>query len=69
MAIGNVIEKHRVAYVYDERGRQIASIALQGNQPDDGLKGYTSSTVNIQRGNTIYTYNEHGRTIAARGAR
>jgi hypothetical protein len=48
MAIGNVIQRGRTAYVYDERGRHIASIGLQGSQPDDGLKGYTSSTVNIQ---------------------
>ena len=67
MAIGNVIQKHRVAYVYDENGRQTASIALPGNQPDDGLKGYTSSTVNVQRGHAIYTYDEHGRQIASRG--
>ena len=69
MAIGNVIERGRTAYVYDERGRHIASIPLQGNQSDDGLKSYTSSTVNVRRGSTIYTYDERGRSIAARPAR
>ena len=69
MAIGNVIQRGRTASVYDEKGRHIASIGLQGCQPDDGLKGYTSSTVNIQVGSVIYTYDEYGRSIAARGAR
>jgi hypothetical protein len=34
-----------------------------GNGPDDGLKGYTSTTVNVRRGNVIYTYNEKSVTV------
>ncbi len=40
-----------------------------GNDPDDGLKGYTSGTVNIRRGNFIYTYNEKGHQMNATNAR
>ena len=69
MAIGNVIQRGHAAHVYDERGRHIASIPLQGSQSDDGLKGYTSTTVNVRRGSVVYTYDEHGRSIAARPAR
>ena len=68
MAIGNVLEKRSFVYVYDERGRQTASI-LVGSQPEDGLKGYTSTTVNVQKGSYIYTYNEHGSKIASRSVR
>jgi hypothetical protein len=68
MAIGNAMEKRSFVYVYDERGRQTASI-LVGSQPGDGLKGYTSTTVNVQKGSYIYTYNEHGSKIASRSVR
>lgn len=69
MAIGNVIQRGHAAHVYDERGRHIGTIGISGHQPDDGLKGYTSSTVNIRNGNIIYTYDERGLKLAARPAR
>ena len=68
MAIGNAIEKRSYVYVYDEKGRQLASILI-GSQPGDGLKGYTSTTVNVQKGSYIYTYNEHGSKISSRSVR
>lgn len=60
MPIGNSVERGSVVYVYDEKGRQIFTVP-RGNQPADGLKGYTSTTVNVRRGSVIYTHNEKGR--------
>lgn len=68
MAIGNAVERGNTVYIYDEKGRMTAS-AISGSGPNDGLKGYTSSTVNIQRGNQIYSYDEQGRMIGATIAR
>ena len=67
MAIGNAIERNSYVYIYDEKGRQVASIPC-GTQEGNGLKGYTSTTVNVQRGRYIYTYNERGLRIASRPA-
>jgi hypothetical protein len=36
-----------------------------GNGPNDGLKGYTSSQVNVQHGSFIYSYNEKCQQIGA----
>jgi hypothetical protein len=62
MSIGNAVEKGGFVYVYDEKGRRIATLP-SGNRPADGLKGYTSTTVNVKRGGFIYTYNEKGQQI------
>ena len=48
-----------MVYVYNEKGSLISTIAV-GSGSNSGLKGYTGSTVNIQRGNMIYMYNEKG---------
>jgi hypothetical protein len=63
MAIGNAVEKGLLVYVYDEKGRQLYT------KSGDGLKGYTSSTVNIKLGILIYTYDEKGRQISTTSAR
>ena len=68
MAIGNAVQRGAFVYIYDEKGRQIGSVP-GGSGPNDGLKGYTSSTVNVRRGNFIYTHNEKGRQIASTPAR
>ena len=68
MAIGNAVEKGTLVYVYDEKGRQLFSKS-KGGMPGDGLKGYTSSTVNIRHGSLIYTYDEKGRQISSTSAR
>lgn len=68
MPIGNAVQKGSIVYIYDEKGRQLATVSA-GFQPGDGLKGYTGSTVNVRRGSIIYTYNEKGRqtgTVSAR---
>ena len=59
MAIGNAVQKGAFVYIYDEKGHQTASISV-GNDKNDGLRGYTSSTVNVQRGTFIYTYDDKG---------
>jgi len=68
MPIGNAIQKGSLVYIYDERGRQIATVSA-GSGRDDGLTGYTSSTVNVRKGSLIYTYNEKGRQISTTSAR
>jgi len=68
MAIGNAVQRGSFVYIYDEKGRQIGS-ASAGSGKDDGLKGYTSTTVNIRRGSFIYTYNEKGQQISSTSAR
>jgi hypothetical protein len=35
-------------------------------KPGDGLKGYTGSTVSIQNGSQLLTYDEKGHQISAR---
>lgn len=64
MAIGNAVQRGPFVYVYDDKGNQTAAIGA-GSNPGDGLKGYTSSTVNIQNGPFIYTYDENGQQINA----
>jgi hypothetical protein len=68
MPIGNAVQRGALVYVYDERGRQIATITA-GSAPSDGLTGYTSSTVNVRRGSLIYSYDARGRQIATAPAR
>ncbi|NLD98611.1 MAG: hypothetical protein GX640_01945 [Fibrobacter sp.] len=58
MAIGNAVQRGNFVYIYNEKGVQTGS-ASAGNGPNDGLKGYTSSTVNIRRGNFIYSHHYH----------
>lgn len=67
MAIGNAVQRGSVVYVYDEKGRQLATLSA-GVGPQDGLKGYTGTTVSIRRGTTIYTYNARGQQVAASSA-
>ena len=68
MAIGNAVQRGRTVYVYDEKNQQIFTTHA-GNGPDDGLKGYTSSRVNVRRGSTIYSYNEKGSQVGTTSAR
>jgi len=49
MAIGKAVERDHFVYVYDEKGHQLGTL-FAGNGPDDGLKGYTSATVNVRLG-------------------
>ena len=68
MAIGNAVQRGDFVYVYDEKNHQIFSIPA-GNGPDDGLKGYTQSRVNVRRGDYIYSYDEKGHNAGSTPAR
>ena len=68
MAIGNVVQRGAIIYIYDENNRQINYVPA-GNGPNDGLKGYTSTRINVQRGAIIYSYDEHGRQVGSVPAR
>lgn len=68
MPIGNAVQRGSFVYIYDEKGRQIGSVSA-GSGKDDGLKGYTSTTVNIRRGSFIYTHDEKGRQMSSTPAR
>lgn len=68
MTISNVVQRGSYVYLYNEKGHQVCGIHV-GSGPDDGLTGYTSSTVNIRQGSYIYTYDEKGRQIRGTPAR
>lgn len=59
MAVGNAVQRDVWVYIYDETGAQTAMVPA-GSGPDDGLKGYTSSSVNVRRDAWIYSYDERG---------
>ncbi len=63
MAIGNAVQRGSFIYVYDEKGVTLCTLPA-GSGSNDGLKGYTSSTVNVHRGGWIYSYNEKGMQIS-----
>ncbi|MFO0417002.1 MAG: hypothetical protein ACK5Y6_06915 [Pseudomonadota bacterium] len=64
MSIANAVQRGPWIYVYDEKNQQIFTKPA-GSGPNDGLKGYTNSSVNIQNGSWIYTYNQKGQQTAA----
>ena len=68
MPIGTAVTRGSSVYVYDEKGRQLTVIGV-GNRSEDGLTGYTSTTVSVRRGGSIYTYDEKGRQISVLSAR
>jgi hypothetical protein len=67
MAIGSAIERGSLIYVFDEHGRTLFAKA-KGNGADDGLLGFSGSSVTARFGSVIYTYDEHGMTIYAKAA-
>ena len=64
MAIGNAVQRGSQVYVYNEKNQQIFT-QNAGSGPQDGLKGYTNTTVNVRRGLMIYTYNEKGNQVSS----
>ena len=54
MAIGSAVERGSTIIVYDESGSTLFSKA-RGNGPDDGLMGFSGSTVTVRFGSVIYT--------------
>ncbi len=68
MAIGSAVQRGFSVYIYDEKGHQLGVVGA-GSGPNDGLKGYTGSTVSVRRGNSIYIYDEKGRQKGVTPAR
>lgn len=60
MAIGSAVERGGYVYIYNEKGQQVANVAI-GNGKDHMLMGYSSGSVSIRRGSYIYLYDEKGR--------
>jgi hypothetical protein len=67
MAIGSALERGSLICVYDEDGRTLFQKS-RGSGPDDGLLGFTGSTVTVRFGSIIYTYDEDGQTVYAKAA-
>jgi hypothetical protein len=65
MAIGSAVQRGAYVYVRDERGRELCQLQA-GKGPNDGLLGYTGTTISIRRGNNVYVYSEKGRNISQR---
>ena len=67
MAIGSALERGSLIQVFDEHGTTLFS-KNKGNGPEDGLIGFSSSTVTARFGSVIYTYDEDGMTLYAKAA-
>ena len=64
MAIGTAVQRGAHVDVYDQEGRLLVMLP-SGTGLNDGLQGYTSSSVSIRLGAWIYVYDEQGRQTAA----
>jgi hypothetical protein len=62
--IVTAVQRESQVYVYGAGQRQLCSV-YAGTGPNDGLKGYTSSTVSVRRGNNIYVYDAQGRQVSS----
>jgi hypothetical protein len=60
--IGSVVESGQYIYIYNEKGSLTGQIK-NGENPGDGLVGYTGSVVNVRCGNSLYNYNEKGALV------
>jgi len=59
---------NKIVRTFNYLARQNATLN-GGSGPKDGLVGFTSSTVGVRRGSTIYVYNANGHTISTVNAR
>ena len=66
--IATVVRKGAYVYAYDKDGHQITTLSA-GSGPQDGLVGYTSTTISVRKGAYIYTYDEKGRQLSAISAK
>ena len=62
MTIATAVQRGTSIYLYNEYGNTIALLPC-GSGPNDGLKGYTSSSVSVRLGPQIYIYNEKGNIV------
>jgi hypothetical protein len=65
--IGSALERGSLIVVFDQRGTTLFS-KTRGSGPNDGLLGFTGSTVTARFGSIIYTYDEKGMTLYAKSA-
>ena len=65
--IGSAIERGSLICAFDEHGMTLFSKA-KGSGPNDGLLGFSGSTVTVRFGSIIYTYDEKGMTLYAKAA-
>ena len=65
--IGSVIERGSQVFVYNEFGHLLYS-KPKGSGPQDGLLGFTNSTVTVQSGSTTLTYGENGQVLFGKPA-
>ena len=65
--IGSAIERGPLICAFDEHGMTLFSKA-KGSGPNDGLLGFSGSTVTVRFGSIIYTYDEKGMTLYAKAA-
>jgi hypothetical protein len=63
--IGSAIERGSVICAFDEHGMTLFSKA-KGSGPNDGLVGFSGSTVTARYGSVIYTYDEKGMSCMRR---
>ena len=63
MSIGNAVQRGNYVFIYDEKGGQVGMVPA-GTGVQDGLKGYTSSAVNVRNGNYIISYDEKGSRVS-----
>ena len=66
--IGSALERGSLICAFDEHGMTLFSKA-KGSGPNDGLLGFSGSTVTVRFGSIIYTYDEKGMTLYAKAAR
>ena len=65
--IGSALERGSLIVVYDEKGMSLFSKS-KGSGPQDGLIGFTGSTVTVRHGSVVYTFDVKGMTIYAKAA-
>ena len=53
--------------MYDEDGRALFA-KNKGSGPEDGLLGFSGSSVTVRFGSIVYTYGEDGMTLYAKSA-
>ena len=65
--IGSALERGSLIVVYDDKGMSLFS-KEKGSGPQDGLIGFTGSTVTVRHGSVVYTFDVKGMTIYAKAA-
>jgi len=65
--IGSAAERGSQIVAFDQRGQTLFS-KTRGSGANDGLLGFTGSSVTARLGSVIYTYDENGQTVYAKAA-